>query len=99
MIQDTSTVRPTVLLQQPAASLVGSMLRPSGFVSSPSWPWPWPIPSTPWAYVDPLIGTINGGQVFAGATLPYGLAKAVADVDNGGNGENTSGFDSPTGPT
>lgn len=26
-------------------------------------------------YVDPLIGSRNGGNVFAGATLPYGLAK------------------------
>jgi putative alpha-1,2-mannosidase len=32
-------------------------------------------------FVDPLIGTINGGHVFAGATLPFGMAKAVADVD------------------
>ncbi|KOS22976.1 putative glycosidase [Escovopsis weberi] len=40
------------------------------------------------AFVNPLIGTRDGGNVFAGATLPYGLAKAVADVD----GENTGGF-------
>ncbi|KAF2995677.1 hypothetical protein E8E13_002696 [Curvularia kusanoi] len=39
-------------------------------------------------YIDPLIGTKSGGNVFAGATLPYGMAKAVADVD----GENTGGF-------
>ncbi|KAH8730077.1 glycosyl hydrolase family 92-domain-containing protein [Phaeosphaeriaceae sp. PMI808] len=39
-------------------------------------------------WVDPLIGSRSGGNVFAGATLPYGLAKAVADVD----GENTGGF-------
>ncbi|KAF1940855.1 hypothetical protein EJ02DRAFT_378895 [Clathrospora elynae] len=39
-------------------------------------------------WVDPLIGSQNGGNVFAGATLPYGMAKAVADVD----GENTGGF-------
>jgi putative alpha-1,2-mannosidase len=39
-------------------------------------------------YVDQLIGTDNGGNVFAGATLPYGMAKAVADVD----GQNTGGF-------
>lgn len=31
--------------------------------------------------VDPLIGTSNGGHVFAGATLPFGMAKAVADVN------------------
>lgn len=49
-------------------------------------------------YVDPLIGTINGGHVFAGATLPFGMAKAVADatVDNQGgyasNGSPISGF-------
>ncbi|KAI0204055.1 glycoside hydrolase family 92 protein [Astrocystis sublimbata] len=39
-------------------------------------------------FVDPLIGSTNGGNVFSGATLPYGLAKAVADV----NGQNTGGF-------
>ncbi|KAH9219256.1 glycosyl hydrolase family 92-domain-containing protein [Leptodontidium sp. 2 PMI_412] len=33
-------------------------------------------------FVDPLIGTINGGHVFPGATLPFGMAKAVADVNN-----------------
>jgi putative alpha-1,2-mannosidase len=42
----------------------------------------------PLAYVDPLIGTTNGGNVFPGASLPYGMAKAVADVD----GQNTGGF-------
>ena len=44
----------------------------------------------PLKYVDPLIGTIDGGNVFAGATLPYGLAKASPDVD----GQNTGGFGS-----
>ena len=39
-------------------------------------------------FVDPLIGTVNGGHVFAGATLPFGMAKAVADV----NGESQGGF-------
>ncbi|CAN8097876.1 unnamed protein product [Discula destructiva] len=42
----------------------------------------------PLSYVDPLIGSTNGGNVFAGASLPYGLAKSVADVD----GANTGGF-------
>ena len=42
----------------------------------------------PIQYVNQLIGTENGGNVFAGATLPYGMAKAVADV----NGQNTAGF-------
>ncbi|KGM92023.1 uncharacterized protein PADG_11813 [Paracoccidioides brasiliensis Pb18] len=32
-------------------------------------------------YIDQLIGSRNGGNVFAGATLPYGMVKAVADVD------------------
>lgn len=40
--------------------------------------------------VDPLIGTTNGGHVFAGATLPFAMAKAVADV----NVENQGGFSS-----
>ncbi|KAI2610536.1 glycoside hydrolase family 92 protein [Hypoxylon sp. NC1633] len=41
-------------------------------------------------YVDPLIGTVNGGHVFPGATLPYGMAKAVADSNN--NAEIAAGF-------
>ncbi|KAH0491585.1 hypothetical protein TgHK011_003010 [Trichoderma gracile] len=45
-------------------------------------------PSDGLSYINPLIGTSNGGNVFAGATLPYGLAKASADVD----GQNTGGF-------
>ena len=35
--------------------------------------------------VDPLIGASNGGNVFPGATLPYGMAKAVADTNSGSN--------------
>ncbi|ORY19129.1 glycosyl hydrolase family 92-domain-containing protein [Clohesyomyces aquaticus] len=42
-------------------------------------------------YVDPLIGTTNGGHVFPGATLPFGMAKAGADVLGG---ENQGGFSS-----
>ncbi|KJZ72922.1 hypothetical protein HIM_07685 [Hirsutella minnesotensis 3608] len=33
-------------------------------------------------FIDPLIGTIQGGHVFPGASLPYSMAKAVADVDD-----------------
>ncbi|KAK5110704.1 hypothetical protein LTR62_005581 [Meristemomyces frigidus] len=40
------------------------------------------------SFVDPLIGTVNGGHVFPGATLPFAMAKAVADV----NGEDQGGF-------
>ena len=40
------------------------------------------------SFVDPLIGTTNGGHVFPGATLPFGMAKAGADV----NVENQGGF-------
>ncbi|KOS17711.1 putative glycosidase [Escovopsis weberi] len=43
--------------------------------------------------IDPLIGTDAGGHVFPGATLPYGMAKAVADVDF----ENQGGFSSGRG--
>lgn len=44
--------------------------------------------SSGYDFVDPLIGTVNGGHVFPGATLPFGMAKAVADV----NGEAQGGF-------
>ncbi|KAI5860159.1 glycoside hydrolase family 92 protein [Durotheca rogersii] len=53
---------------------------------------------TGYDFVDPLIGTRDGGHVFAGATLPFGMAKAVADVteDNQGgyasNGSPVTGF-------
>lgn len=39
----------------------------------------------PLAHVDPLIGASNGGNVFPGASLPYGMAKAVADTDSPSN--------------
>ncbi|KAJ5894009.1 Alpha-1-2-mannosidase [Penicillium taxi] len=52
-------------------------------------------------YIDPLIGSANGGNVFSGATLPYGMAKAVADTDSENNqggfaydGSNVTGFSS-----
>lgn len=41
-------------------------------------------------YIDPLIGTTNGGHVFPGATLPYGMAKPVADSAN--KNENAAGY-------
>ena len=37
------------------------------------------------SYVDVLIGSSNGGNVFPGATLPYGMAKAVADTNSSSN--------------
>ncbi|KAF2203924.1 alpha-1,2-mannosidase-like protein [Delitschia confertaspora ATCC 74209] len=49
---------------------------------------------TPFDYVDPLIGTTNGGHVFPGATLPFGMAKAGPDVI----GENQGGFASDNSP-
>ncbi|KAL4865446.1 hypothetical protein BDV12DRAFT_149771 [Aspergillus spectabilis] len=39
-------------------------------------------------FIDPFIGTENGGHSFAGATLPFGMVKAVADTQ----GENQGGF-------
>ncbi|KAK1759714.1 glycosyl hydrolase family 92-domain-containing protein [Echria macrotheca] len=47
-------------------------------------------------FIDPLIGTTNGGHVFPGATLPYGMAKAVADTRS--PGENAAGFVSDDAP-
>jgi putative alpha-1,2-mannosidase len=46
-----------------------------------------PLPH-PLDLINPLIGTANGGHVFPGATLPFGMAKAGADV----NAENQGGF-------
>lgn len=31
-------------------------------------------------WVDPLIGSRSGGNVFAGATLPYGMAKGKSSL-------------------
>ncbi|KAJ5489234.1 secreted glycosidase [Penicillium diatomitis] len=52
-------------------------------------------------YIDPLIGSANGGNVFPGASLPYGMAKAGADTDSSSNqggfaydGSNVTGFSS-----
>lgn len=39
----------------------------------------------PLQYIDPLIGASNGGNVFPGASLPYGMAKAVADTNSTSN--------------
>lgn len=39
-------------------------------------------------FVAPLLGTTNGGHVFPGATLPFGMAKASPDV----NVENQGGY-------
>lgn len=41
--------------------------------------------SDPLNYVDPLIGSSNGGNVFPGATVPYGMAKAGADTNSESN--------------
>lgn len=41
-------------------------------------------------YVDPMVGTANGGHVFPGATMPYGMAKPVADSVN--RVENAAGY-------
>ena len=42
--------------------------------------------SSGYDFVNPLIGTANGGHVFAGATLPFGMAKAVTDTVEDGQG-------------
>ncbi|KAF9448478.1 glycoside hydrolase family 92 protein [Macrolepiota fuliginosa MF-IS2] len=39
----------------------------------------------PASFVVPFIGTINGGHVFPGATLPHGMVKAGLDTDAPGN--------------
>ncbi|OQO05289.1 hypothetical protein B0A48_09056 [Cryoendolithus antarcticus] len=51
------------------------------------------------AFVDALIGTLNGGHVFPGASLPFSMAKTVADTNGDGyqggfasDGSNITGF-------
>ncbi|KAF9531262.1 glycoside hydrolase family 92 protein [Crepidotus variabilis] len=41
--------------------------------------------SDPASLVVPFIGTINGGHVFPGATVPHGMIKAGMDTDSPGN--------------
>ncbi|KAK7550121.1 glycoside hydrolase family 92 protein [Phyllosticta citricarpa] len=50
-------------------------------------------------YVNQLIGSLNGGNVFVGATRPFGMAKACPDTDSQLNqagfvsdGSNVTGF-------
>ncbi|KAF8197706.1 glycosyl hydrolase family 92-domain-containing protein [Mycena galopus ATCC 62051] len=40
------------------------------------------ISQDPAQFVNPLIGTANGGHVFSGATLPWGSVKAGADSNS-----------------
>ncbi|KAK3316399.1 glycosyl hydrolase family 92-domain-containing protein [Apodospora peruviana] len=47
-------------------------------------------------FIDPLIGTANGGHVFPGASLPYGMAKPVADTQS--PAENAAGYVSDDNP-
>ncbi|TFY74391.1 hypothetical protein EWM64_g9622, partial [Hericium alpestre] len=56
-----------------AAGTLGHPHSPPGAAADPA------------QYVNQLIGTANGGHVFAGATLPFGSVKAVADSDSGDN--------------
>jgi putative alpha-1,2-mannosidase len=45
---------------------------------------PLAVISDPSSYVNPFIGTINGGHVFPGATLPHGMVKVGPDTDSPG---------------
>ncbi|KAF8331884.1 alpha-1,2-mannosidase, putative subfamily [Cantharellus anzutake] len=47
------------------------------------------------SYVNQFIGTTNGGHVFAGATLPFGVVKAVVNSDSK---ENLGGYVSDGSP-
>jgi putative alpha-1,2-mannosidase len=43
------------------------------------------VAQDPAQFVNHFIGTSNGGHVFAGATLPWGSVKVVADSLSGDN--------------
>ncbi|KAF8624708.1 hypothetical protein AX17_007039 [Amanita inopinata Kibby_2008] len=44
-----------------------------------------PVISDPASFVNPFIGTTNGGHVFPGVTLPHGMVKTGMDTDAPGN--------------
>lgn len=48
------------------AAVIFAVLTASAFAQQPS---------DPTAYVNPLIGTANGGNVFPGATVPFGMVQ------------------------
>ncbi|KAG6201593.1 hypothetical protein E4U50_006658 [Claviceps purpurea] len=83
MMTRPSTARTSPLLRVVACLLVSS--APVSYASDNN-----NTPNIPdiLSQVNPLIGSTNGGNVFPGATRPYGLAKAAPDVD----GLNTGGF-------
>ncbi|KAG6286752.1 hypothetical protein E4U09_006589, partial [Claviceps aff. purpurea] len=83
MMMRPSTARTSPLLRVVACLLVSS--APVSYASDNN-----NTPNIPdiLSQVNPLIGSTNGGNVFSGATRPYGLAKAAPDVD----GLNTGGF-------
>ncbi|KAJ7274823.1 glycosyl hydrolase family 92-domain-containing protein [Mycena rebaudengoi] len=45
--------------------------------------------SDPLKYVNLFVGTLNGGNVFPGATIPHGMVKVGMDTD----GNNFAGYD------
>jgi hypothetical protein len=56
------TVTLLLLIQDPALTFAGVAARQTNVTNVLDW-------------IDPLIGSRNGGNVFAGATLPYGMVK------------------------
>ncbi|KAK7050601.1 glycoside hydrolase family 92 protein [Favolaschia claudopus] len=61
------------------------MLRPRPYILSIfllSFPAIFTAAQDPAQFVNPLIGTKNGGHVFSGATLPWGSVKAGADSNS-----------------
>ncbi|KAH6638938.1 alpha-1,2-mannosidase-like protein [Boeremia exigua] len=77
-----SSIRVTVVVGS-LATIANAQGQPDGYGK------------VPYDYVNPLIGTINGGHVFPGATLPFGMAKAGADVLGGENQGGYASNDSP----
>ena len=75
-------------------ALSGAILgpRPTDKVAIGGIPFSFPSPPLPasesasvdyTAYVDPFLGTLGGGNIFPGATLPHGVIKFGADTLSG----------------
>ncbi|KAF9531263.1 hypothetical protein CPB83DRAFT_131726 [Crepidotus variabilis] len=71
-------------------TLTYSLLLLSFVASAPTNPSASAQVGDPASFVVPFIGTVSGGHVFPGATLPHGMVKAGMDTDSP---ENHAGYD------
>ena len=64
------------------ASLAGAAAAPSAAASSAAAPAPAALVSDPTTLVNPFIGTSNGGDMFPGAAVPFGMLSFSPDTSS-----------------